>query len=89
LPNGRFGFFHPDNLSFGDGIYLSQLVAAAQAVSGVESIVVTKLERLDEGPNDELENGILPLSPLEIARLDNDPSLPENGRFKFTLRGGR
>lgn len=89
LADGRFGFFHPDNLSFGDGIYLSQLVAAAQAVSGVESIVVTKLERLDEGPNDELENGILPLSPLEIARLDNDPSLPENGRFKFTLRGGR
>ena len=38
LPDGRKGFFHPDNLSFGEGIYLSKLVATAQAVEGVESV---------------------------------------------------
>lgn len=89
LPDGRLGFFHPDNLTFGEGIYLSKLVAVVQAVAGVESVAVNKLERLSEGPNDEIKNGILPLGPLEIARLDNDPSFPENGRLTLILGGGR
>ncbi len=89
LPDGQRGFFHPDNLTFGEGIYLSKLVAAAQALSGVESVSVKKLERLFEGPNDEIKKGVLPLSPLEIARVDNDPNYPENGQFKLIVRGGR
>ena len=89
LRDGRLGFFHPDNLSFGEGIYLSKLVAAAQAVTGVEGVVVIKLERLFEGPNGEIEDGILPLGSFEIARLDNDPSFPENGMLTLDLRGGR
>jgi hypothetical protein len=83
------GFFHPDNLTFGQGVLLSRLVAAAQAVPGVESVRVTRLERLGEGPNGEIETGLLPLGPLEIARLDNDPSMPVNGRLELAMRGGR
>lgn len=89
LPDGRLGFFHPDNLTFGEGIYLSKLVAAAQAVPGVESVKINKLERLLEGPNDEIGAGVLPLGSLEIARLDNDPSFPENGLLTLKLGGGR
>ena len=89
LPDGRLGFFHPDNLTFGEGVYLSKLVAVAQAVPGVESVKVVKLERLFEGSNDEIENGLLPLGSLEVARVDNDPSLPENGRLTLDVRGGR
>ncbi len=89
LPNGTLGFFHPDNLTFGEGIYVSAIIAAAQAVTGVESVVVKKLHRLFEPPNQELENGILPLGPYEVARLDNDPSFPEHGRLVLDMRGGR
>jgi len=89
MPDGGKGFFHPDNLSFGEGVYLSKLVATAQAVVGVESVVVTKLERFFAGPNREIENGFLPLGPFEVARLDNDPSFPENGKFTLDMRGGR
>jgi predicted phage baseplate assembly protein len=89
LTDGRFGLFHADNLSFGDGIYLSTLVAAAQAVPGVESVKVAKLQRMYEPANGEIENGVLPLGPLEIARLDNDPSFPENGRLRLDVRGRR
>ena len=32
---------------------------------------------------------LLPLSPFEIARLDNDPSFPENGKLTLDMRGGR
>jgi predicted phage baseplate assembly protein len=89
LPNGRRGFFHPDSLTFGDDVYLSQLVAAAQAVPGVENVKVTKLQRLFERPNQEIQNGVLALSPLEVARLDNDPSFPEHGKLVLDMRGGR
>jgi predicted phage baseplate assembly protein len=89
LPNGRRGFFHPDNLTFGAGVYLSRLIAVAQAVTGVESARVTKLRRLFEPPNNEIQDGALPLSQFEIAQLDNDPSFPERGRFTLIIEGGR
>jgi hypothetical protein len=89
MADGGKGFFHPDNLSFGGGIYLSKLVAAAQAVAGVESVVVKKMERFLVGPNQEIENGFLPLGPFEVARLENNPSFPENGKFTLDMRGGR
>jgi len=89
LPDGRRGFFHPDNLSFGEGIYLSRLVATAQAVDGVVSVEVSKLERANEGPAGEIDLGLLRLGPLEIAQVDNDPSLPENGTFTLKIGGGR
>ena len=101
LPDGKQGFFHPDNLTFGGGIYLSQLVATAQAVAGVMSVTVTRLKRLAEVPHPsqmpdssetaspEILDGFLGLAPQEIARLDNDPSFPENGILILDLVGGR
>ncbi len=89
LPNGKRGFFQPDNLTFGEGIAVSKLVALAQSVPGVQSVTIIKLERLFEGPNGELDHEFLPLRVMEIARLDNDPSFPENGRIVFKMEGGR
>jgi predicted phage baseplate assembly protein len=89
LPDGRLGIFHPDNLTFGEGMYLSKLVATAQAVPGVESVRVTRLQRLFEDPNGELENGLLPLGPDEIAQLDDDPDFPEHGQLELVMKGGR
>jgi hypothetical protein len=89
LPSGQRGFFHPDNLSFGDGIYESRLVAVIQAVPGVQHVEIVRLERLFLGSNDELKNGVLALGAMEIAQLDNDPVRPENGRLVLDMRGGR
>lgn len=89
LPEGRRGFFHPDNLTFGQGIAMSKLTALAHSVPGVESVSVIRLERLFAGPNGELEAGFLPIGPMEIARLDDDPSFPEHGRLVLTMGGGR
>jgi predicted phage baseplate assembly protein len=89
LPDGRLGFFHPDNLTFGEGIFLSQLVSAAAGLPGVEHVKVNTLERMFAGSNGEIESGVLPLGPLEVARLDNDPGDPDNGRISFCMRGGR
>ena len=38
--------------------------------------------------NKELETETSPVGPREIVRLDNDPSLPENGRLELTTKGG-
>jgi predicted phage baseplate assembly protein len=89
LTGGRLGLFHPDNLTFGESVYLSRLVAAAQAVTGVQSVEVKALHRLFESPNKELEQGYLPLGPNEIAQLDNDPSFPEHGQLTLDIQGGR
>lgn len=89
LRNGQLGYFHPDKLRYGESVKVSALVAAAYNIPGISSIAVTRLERLDEGPNQELENGLLPLGPLEIAQVDSDPIYPDRGAVTFTVGGGR
>lgn len=86
---GNHGFFHPDELSFGQAVFLSRIIGAAQAVQGVECVTVTEFHRLFEPPNHEIDNGILPLASYEIAQLDNDPDHPERGQLRITVRGGR
>ena len=87
--DGTPGFFHPDQLSFGEGIKLSRIIAAAQAVPGVECVTVKEFRRLFEPPNREIVNGLLPLAIDEIAQLDNDPDHPEHGQLQIVVRGGR
>ncbi|MEU7640004.1 putative baseplate assembly protein [Streptomyces sp. NPDC039016] len=89
LSGGRLGFFHPDALTFGDPVRLSRLVAVAAAVPGVRSVAVTRLRRMFHQDQGEREAGVLRLGPLEIARCDNDPDRPENGRLVIELGGGR
>jgi hypothetical protein len=87
--DGTVGLFHPDRRTFGHGVYVSDIVAAVQQLAGVESVMVRALHRLFEGPMGEIEQGVLALGPLEIARLDNDRSLPEHGVLTIETRGGR
>lgn len=89
LRDGQRGLFHPDTLTFGDGVRLSTLVAAAKGVAGVDAVRVARCHRLDEPAGDELDTGVLSLGAMEIARLDNDPNFPEHGTLELMLRGGR
>ncbi|MFB4421147.1 putative baseplate assembly protein [Streptomyces sp. QL37] len=91
LRDGRLGFFHPDALTFGEPVRLSRLVATAAAVQGVESVKVTRLRRLfddADGDGTALETGVLRLGALEVARCDNDPDRPDDGRLTIELAGG-
>lgn len=86
---GPTQMFHPDRLTFGEGVYLSPIVAAAQEVDGVAAVQVFRFHRFGEAPNQELENGLIPLAHDEIAQFANDPSAPERGRLDLFLQGGR
>jgi hypothetical protein len=88
LPGGGLGYFHPDRLTFGTSIKVSNLVALAQTVTGVENVVVTRLQRYRQPGARELAEGILKLGPMEVAQLDNNPNFPENGRIGFKMVGG-
>jgi hypothetical protein len=83
------GFFHADALRPGEAVSASRIVAAAQAVAGVSGVVLERFERQWEGPDGELDSGVLPIGPLEVARLDNDPVFPGNGQLELDMEGGR
>jgi hypothetical protein len=96
LGSGRGGFFHPDRFSFGEPLYLSQLVAAVEAVVGVDSVTPLRFSRLyDDDPEpdrpataDHLERGSIEAERLEVLQLENDPSRPERGVLSLQMGGG-
>jgi hypothetical protein len=89
LPDGSRGFFHPDNFTFGQSVYLSALYSAVQAVQGVRFVEVPKFQRLGLDSPEGLADGELKMSLLEIARLDNDPNFRDRGLLDLKLRGGQ
>lgn len=90
LPDGRLGLFHPDRLTFGTAVYLGPIVAAAQGIAGVARVTPTRFSRYRLPGTDARATGRIDIGPREIARLDNDPSHPEFGRFYLDdLEGGR
>ena len=82
------GFFHPDLHSFGQPLYVSQVVAAAMAVPGVASVQVTALHPVGRPQGTEIAAGLLPVADTEVIRLDNDPNAPELGVLHLELEGG-
>ena len=87
--DGQRGVFHPDELTFGETIYLSRIYAAAQAVPGVASVQITTFRRLGAGDSSGVDSGQLTFGRTEIARLNNDPNFPDRGVLRITLVGGQ
>jgi hypothetical protein len=88
LPDGRRGFFHPDNFTFGQPVFLSQVHAAVLAVPGVAWVRPTLFQRFGRPAAGELAAGVLRVQGLEVAQLDGDPSFPERGRLTLNMVGG-
>ena len=88
LPDGRRGYFHPDNFTFGQPVFLSQIYRVAMQQPGVASVEVKRFQRFGKNPNQEIDNGFLRPAALEIVQLDNDRNFPENGKLEFDVHGG-
>ena len=96
LPDGRKGFFYPDNFEFGQPVYLSPIISAAMQVPGVAWIDTNDkppspnhFKRWGKPAHGETAAGKIEMATLEIARLDNDRSQPENGKIDFFMEGGQ
>lgn len=88
LDDGSLGFFHPSRFGFGEPVYLSRLLERMMRVPGVAWVDSTRearaiFQRLGTLDTDSLIKGRIPIGPLEIARLDNDPARPEHGLLDF------
>lgn len=98
LPDGRRCFFHPDELTFGQTLWLSPLVARMNAVAGVHFVDVTlpvgtgdrphRFKRWGRPQGNEVALGRITVGALEIIRCDNDPDHPDNGRLELFMEGG-
>ncbi|HMC54293.1 MAG TPA: putative baseplate assembly protein [Gemmatimonadaceae bacterium] len=87
--DGRLGFLHPDNFTFGQTVYLSAFYAAAREVPGIESLEVTKFQRQGANTNQYRAAGRMTFGRLEIPRLDNDPNHADRGVLRLVLFGGK
>lgn len=92
LPGGGKGFFHPDNFTFGQSLYVSRIFAAIMAVPGVSSAQITRLARLHAAQPEietaaNLARGYLAVGLDEIIRLDNNPNFPQNGSLSVQPSG--
>jgi hypothetical protein len=89
LADGTLGAFHPDNFTFGEPVYLSRIVAAVQAVEGVEAVWPQRFQRMVDPVPASLDDGVIDIGAMEIAQLANDPSFRERGRLEVTAGGGK
>jgi hypothetical protein len=86
-PDGRLGFFHPDNWTFGQSLHASEIAGRIQLVTGIKHINAIELQRWNEptaGPSDMIQVAF-----NEIIQVKNDPDHLETGSIRFELQGGR
>jgi len=86
---GQPGMLNPKNFTFGQTIYTSPFVAAAQRVQGVTSATMTVFQRMNDPSIDGVALGYLTMGRLEIARCDNDPNRLDHGIFVLHMDGGK
>jgi predicted phage baseplate assembly protein len=89
LANGRLALFAPQNLVLGQTVYLSPIYAAARAVPGVQTVNATVFEPQGRNTKVYLQQGFIPMGAFQVARMDNDPSLPDHGQLRFVMTGGK
>jgi hypothetical protein len=87
--DGSMGLLNPSRFAFGETVYASPLVAAAQAVDGVRSATMTVFTRMDQPWVDGVAQGFITMGRLDIPRCDNDPDHLDHGIFTLHMDGGK
>ena len=99
---GRPGFFHPDEWTFGQSLYASQVIGRALTVAGIERVLLLSMRRwfsvagastteVTIAPEDLVTNEVaaIEVEPYEIIQVASDPNHLEKGRIQFEVLGGR
>jgi len=87
---GAAGLLNEANFRFGQTVYASPIIAAAQSAPGVAAVTLQRFARLTQPP----AQGAAPLAqltmgPTEIPCCDNDPNRLDRGRLTLTMTGGK
>ncbi len=86
---GQPGLLNPSNLSFGQTVYTSPFIAAAQSVAGVDAVTMLTFQRMSDSSIDGAAQGYLTMNRLELPRCDNDPNRLDHGILVLKMEGGR
>jgi hypothetical protein len=87
---GTPGFLNAANFQFGQTVYASPIIAAAQAVTGVMAVTLQTFERMDSPtPANTAPPAELPMAAVEIPCCNNDPNHADRGLLTLTMDGGK
>jgi predicted phage baseplate assembly protein len=88
--SGAPGLLDAANFKFGQTVYSSPIVAAAQAVTGVVAVTLTTFERMAQPtPAGQAAPTELLMGAVEIACCNNDPNHADRGFLTLTMAGGK
>jgi hypothetical protein len=88
-PDGRRGFFHPDEWTFGQTLHRSEIEGRLHAVSGVEHVISVAMRRYHDATPAVTAPASLEANFDEIFEVRNDPDHQELGIIRFDIQGGR
>lgn len=83
------GFFAVDRFTFGEPVFLSEVIACAAAVPGVTRVEVRRFERWGQPARGEIAAGRIQPEPLEIVRAESVAGAPQLGGVEYQLERSR
>jgi len=87
--DGRPGFFHPDQWTFGQALHRSQIEGRLHAITGIEHVISIRMKRFTSPTPAVPGLERLEMAFDEVVQLANDPNHLERGLIRFEIRGGR
>ncbi|MGH9606913.1 MAG: hypothetical protein ACRD3N_14580 [Terracidiphilus sp.] len=87
---GTPGFLNASNFQFGQTVYASPIIAAAQTVAGVAAMTLNTFERMDSPmPAGAAPPAELTMAAVEIPCCNNDPNHADRGLLTLKMDGGK
>jgi predicted phage baseplate assembly protein len=87
---GTPGLLNAANFQFGQTVYASPIVAAAQSVTGVMAVTLLTFERMTQPtPVNTMPPTQLLMGATEIPCCNNDPDHADRGMLTLTMDGGK
>ena len=87
--DGRRGFFHPDEWTFGQALHRSLIEGRILRVTGVKHVSSILMKRFNNAAPAVPGIEALPMGLDEVVLCANDPDHLERGRILFEVQGGR
>lgn len=87
--DGRPGFFHPDQWTFGQALHRSAIEGRIQRVAGIRHVVSIAMKRFNAPTPGAPGTAVLEMGFDEVVLLSNDPDHLERGLIRFEVQGGR
>lgn len=87
--DGRRGFFHPDQWTFGQSLHRSMIEGRLQRIAGIRHLVSLTMKRFSAPLPGVPGAPLLEIGFDETLLLANDPDHLERGLIRFDIQGGR